>query len=1083
MTTNSKTPSSKTNSPNVSGWLALHSSRTQLTPLLALFGLILGIFAALVTPREEEPQIDVTMANVFVPFAGASPKEVASLVTTPMEQILDEIGDVEHITSISKPGLSVTTVQFKVGIPRTEALVRLYNAVHSNNDWRPANLNIGPVLVKPKGIDDVPVVALTLWTDDPSRGALELTQIAHGLETDLKRIPGTRDIDTIGAVQPTVRVLLSPEKLSAHGIAIAELRNALQLNNSVSHAGDLVNHNQAIPVQAGTFFSRPEDLGNLVVGLHDGRPVYLSAVATIEYGAPENTQYVSYARSSDKLTAPAVTVEVSKKAGENAVIIAQKVIERVELLKGVLIPDGVNVSISRNYGETANDKANKLIQKLIFASLSVIVLVALTMGIREAVVVGAAVVLTLAITLFASWSYGFTLNRVSLFALIFSIGILVDDAIVIVENVHRHLKLSGGKVLDIIPVAVGEVGGPTILATFTVIAALLPMAFVSGLMGPYMSPIPINASIGMFISLVIAFTFTPWLTNKLLADHTLPSDDNAQNSKTDKLTQSTHAFFNKLMTPFLGDDKRRNRYGLIGALILLIVLACSLAVFKLVVLKMLPFDNKSEFQIVVDLPEGSSLEKTNALLGELSTYLLSVEEVTDLQLYAGTASPIGFNGLVRQYYLRQASNLGDIQVNLQDKHIRERVSHDIARSVRPHLTEIAKAYQAEIKVVEPPPGPPVYAPLVAEVYGPDYAGQIEFSRQLREQFARTEDLVDVDDSIDAYQGKKPARYLVHVDRERAAHLGISQQQVSDALAVALSSEDVAYLHTEHAKYPIPIQLDFSVADKANIEDLLQIEVRNQSGDLIPLSTFTTAQLTTWQQTIYHKDLLPVVYVTGDVAGTLDSPLYGMFDIVSELGDSIEQYYIQQPDTPFAYSIKWDGEWQITYETFRDMGAAYAVGLLLIYMLVVSQFHSYVVPLVIMAPIPLTLIGIMPGHALLGAQFTATSMIGMIALAGILVRNSILLVDFINHSVMSGMNLEAAIINAASVRAKPIVLTAIAAMLGAFFILDDPIFNGLAVSLIFGILVSTVLTLLVIPLLYYALLRRKGLQVEDSISAS
>lgn len=1064
---------------NISGIIAQHSTRSHLTPLIALFVFLLGVFAALVTPREEEPQIDVTMANVFVPFLGASAKDVESLVTVPMEQVLAEIGGVEHIFSTSRPGMSVLTVQFDVGMPRTEALVRLYNAVHSNNDWRPANLGVGPVLIKPKGIDDVPVVALTLWTDDPARGALELTQIAHSLEIELKRIPGTRNINTIGAVQPTVRVLLSPEKLSAHGIAIDELRRALQVNNAVSHAGDLVNLDQAIPMQAGEFFSRPEELGNLVVGLHNGRPVYLSAVASIEFGAGENKQYVTYARSSDNLVAPAVTVEISKKPGENAVNIAEQIVQRIEMLKGVLIPQGVEVSVTRNYGETANDKANKLIQKLIFASLSVIVLVALTMGIREAIVVGAAVILTLAITLFASWVYGFTLNRVSLFALIFSIGILVDDAIVVVENIHRHLSLSDKKLIDVIPIAVAEVGGPTILATFTVIAALLPMAFVSGLMGPYMSPIPINASMGMFISLIVAFTFTPWLCNRLLAQHDSTSFDNNSNNSThnnqpNKLTLATHNFFSRLMQPFLGDAKRRNRYTLMGSLIVLIFMACSLVAFKLVVLKMLPFDNKSEFQVVVDLPEGSSLENTNALLGELSTYLLSVKEVANLQVYAGTASPIGFNGLVRQYNLRQTSNLGDIQVNLLDKHERDRASHDIAREVRSYLVAIAERYQASIKVVEPPPGPPVFAPLVAEVYGPDYAGQIEITQQLRVQFSNTNDVVDVDDSIDAYFGKKPPRYIVHVDRERAAHLGISQKQAVDALAVALSGDNVSYLHTGHAKYPVPIQLDFTPANKAKIEDLLQIEVRNEKGVLISLAAFTDVKLSTWQQTIYHKDLLPVVYVTGDVAGNLDSPLYGMFDLVGQLGDSIQQYFIRQPDTPFAYSIKWDGEWQITYETFRDMGAAYAVGLLLIFMLVVSQFRSYLVPLIIMAPIPLTLIGIMPGHALLGAQFTATSMIGMIALAGILVRNSILLVDFINHSVALGVNLEQAIINSISVRSKPIILTALAAMLGAFFILDDPIFNGLAVSLIFGILVSTILTLLVIPLLYYALLRRKGL---------
>lgn len=1050
----------------LSGTIAKHASRSQLTLLLAIAGLLLGIFAAITTPREEEPQIDVTMANVFVPFPGASAADVASLVTVPMEQVLAEIEGVEHIYSSSRPGIAVLTVEFTVGVPRTEALVRLYNATQSNNDWRPANLGVGPVLVKPKGIDDVPIVALTLWTADPSRGAYELTQIAHGLETALKRVPGTRNINTIGATSKTVRVLLSPEKLSAHGISIADLRQALQSHNTVSYAGELINNNAVIEVQAGAFFSRPEDLGDLVVGMHDGRPVYLQAVADIVAGPPENTQYVWHARASDGLTSPAVTVEISKKPGENAVDIATAVIERAEQLKGVLIPAGVEVSVTRNYGATADDKANKLIQKLIFASISVVVLVAFAMGMREAIVVGAAVVLTLGITLFASWAYGFTLNRVSLFALIFSIGILVDDAIVVVENIHRHMGLqpdTGAKrVIDIIPVAVSEVGGPTILATFTVIAALLPMAFVTGLMGPYMGPIPINASMGMFISLVVAFTFTPWLTNIMLSQTT------TTHSKVDPLTAKSERFFTRVLSPFLGNDNRRNRYLLIGGLLALIVAACSLAAVKLVVLKMLPFDNKSEFQLLVDLPEGSTVEQTNRVLSELSVALLAVKEVTDVQAYAGTSSPISFNGLVRQYYLRAAPNLGDLQVNLVDKHDRERPSHEIALAVRPQLHAIGERYQAAIKVVEVPPGPPVLAPLVAEVYGPDYAGQLDLAQVLAQRFRDTQDVVDVDTTVET----AAPRLIIHVDRERAAHLGVSQQQVSDALAVALGGADISYLHTGSSKYPVPIRLDFDAASKANIGDVMQLKVRSINGALVPLSAFTRIEVSVHEQTIYHKDLLPVVYVTGDVAGVIDSPLYGMFDLVGQLGDSVEQYYIQQPATPFSYSVKWDGEWQITYETFRDMGAAYSVGLLLIYMLVVSQFRSYLVPLIIMAPIPLTLIGIMPGHALLGAQFTATSMIGMIALAGILVRNSILLVDFINHSLAEGMPLEQSIIHSASVRAKPIILTAVAATMGAFFILDDPIFSGLAVSLIFGILVSTVLTLLVIPVLYYALLRRQ-----------
>lgn len=1052
------------NNLGFSGKIARFASRSQLTPLLALFGLVLGIFAALITPREEEPQIDVTMANVFVPFPGASARDVESLVTAPMEQILGEIRDVEHILSSSRPGMAVLTVQFEVGVPRTEALVRLYNAIQSNDDWRPPGLAVGPVLVKPKSIDDVPIVTLTLWTDDTAKGATDLTQIAHSLETELKRVPGTRDIETVGASQPTVRVLLSPERLAAHGMTIAALRQALQGQNTASHAGEVVADNLAVPVQAGEFFSRPDELGDLVVGMHDGRPVYLQAVADVEFGPPENEHYVWHARASDRLRAPAVTVQISKKPGENAPDIAAQVIQRVEDLHGVVIPDDVTVTVSRNYGETANDKANTLIKKLIFATLSVIVLVVLTMGVREALVVGAAVLLTLAITLFASWAYGFTLNRVSLFALIFSIGILVDDAIVVVENIHRHMTLSAKNILQVIPAAVAEVGGPTILATFTVIAALMPMAFVTGLMGPYMSPIPINASMGMFISLVVAFTFTPWLSNRLLKHH------EGGHSKIDRLADHTEGFFTRLMRPFLGDEKgkRRNRYGLVALMLVLILLAGSLVAFRLVVLKMLPFDNKSELQIVLDMPEGSALEQTNAALAEMADYLLTVDEVTHLQVYAGTAAPIGFNGLVRQYYLRQAPYQGDIQVNLTDKHDRHRSSHEIARSIRSALTEIGADYQAAVKVVEVPPGPPVFAPLVAEVYGPDYQGQIAVAREVRELFATTADVVDVDDSIES----KTDRYVVKVDRERAAHLGISQQQVTDTLAVALGGEDVAYLRTGHGKYPVPIRLNYGTAEKAELKDVLQTRVRARDGALVPISAFTRIQTSEREQTIHHKDLLPVVYVTGDVAGQVDSPLYGMFEMVGALGERIGQFFVRQPATPFAYSVKWDGEWQVTYETFRDMGAAYSVGLLLIFMLVVSQFRSYLVPLIIMAPIPLTLIGIMPGHALLGAQFTATSMIGMMALAGILVRNSILLVDFINHSLREGRRLEEAIIHSASVRAKPIVLTALAATLGGFFILDDPIFNGLAVSLIFGIFVATILTLLLIPLLYYGLLRRK-----------
>jgi multidrug efflux pump subunit AcrB len=711
--------------------------------------------------------------------------------------------------------------------------------------------------------------------------------------------------------------------------------------------------------------------------------------------------------------------------------------------------------------------------------LSVVLLVLFALGWREAVVVGTAVVLTLALTLFASWAMGFTINRVSLFALIFSIGILVDDAIVIVENIHRHMTLGAKKLLDAIPPAVDEVGAPTILATFTVIAALLPMAFVSGLMGPYMRPIPINASAGMLLSLLIALTVTPWLAYKLLSRHHVAEDASQGGTN---IAVRLKRLFQRVLTPFLDPERgARRRLMLFGGMVAAVLLAALLAVVQLVVLKMLPFDNKSEFQVVVDLPEGAPLERTNALLVDLAQILVDVPEVRHVQGYAGTAAPVNFNGLVRQYYLRSGANVGDLQVNLVDKHERTRKSHDIARALRPALTAIGKKYAASIKVTEVPPGPPVMAPLVAEVYGPDAQRAREIARALQAKFATTPGIVDIDTSMEG----DATRDVVIVDRERAARLGITQAQIAEALALAVSGVDATYLRDGASKYPVPIRLRLPAGEQANLAQLLAIRVRAHDGRLVPLSEMVRVEQQPWEQTLYHKDLAPVVYVMADEAGALDSPLYGMFSVVSQLkadklaGAEVDQYFFAQPADTSRFAVKWDGEWQITFETFRDMGLAYSAGLLLIYLLVVAQFRSYLVPLVIMAPIPLTAIGVMPGHALLGAQFTATSMIGMIALAGIIVRNSILLVDFINHARDQGMALADAVIEACAVRAQPIALTAVAAMGGAFFILDDPIFNGLAISLIFGILVSTVLTLVVIPLLYYALMARKPFTLEKS----
>jgi multidrug efflux pump subunit AcrB len=1062
----------------ISGRLAQAFLGRKLTPLLAVAALLAGAFAVLITPREEEPQIDVTFANVIVAFPGASAEQVENLVASPMEKVLGEIAGVEHIVSASRPGVAVLGIQFEVGEPRNDAIVRLYNAIYSNQDWQPPNAGVLQPLVKPKGIDDVPVVTLTLWTRDPARGGPELGQVARSIEAEIKRVPGTRNVYTVGAPQSVVRVDLDAQKLSGFGLTVDELGAALQAANVVRHAGNLVGGNEVVAVDAGAFLADRDEIAGLVVGARDGRPVFLEDVATVTAGPAQPDSYVWLGTGPGAKSrgiaatahAPAVTIAISKKPGENAIDVANHVIRRVDQLRGTFIPAGVEATVTRNYGVTANDKAKKLIQKLLFATISVVVLVVLAMGRREAVVVGAAIVVTLAATLFASWAWGFTINRVSLFALIFSIGILVDDAIVIVENIHRHMRLPenrGAALAQIIPRAVDEVGGPTILATFTVIAALLPMAFVSGLMGPYMSPIPINSSMGMLISLAVALIFTPWLCRKLLGGHAAAHDDAA--------SPWVRKVFERTMQPFLGAGparKRRHRlyWGVAGA----IAGAMLLVAAKLVVMKMLPFDNKSEFQVIVNLPEGTTVETTAHVLEEIAREVRALPEVSDYQAYAGTAAPINFNGLVRQYYLRESPELGDLQVNLVDKHDRSRHSHEIALAVQPALAQIGRKFGASVQVVEVPPGPPVLAPLVAEVYGPGHAARLRVATGVRQVFDNTPDIVGVDDSIEAAS----KRFVIEVDRQKAALLGVSQQRIVAAVGTALSGADATYARPGLERYPIPVRLELSMADKADLGATLALEVRAADGTAVPLSELVTVRAARHDGTIYHKDLLPVVYVTGDMAGRLDSPLYGMFRMVGAIADTppggaaIEQRFVGQPDDPNQVAIKWDGEWQITYETFRDMGAAYAVGLVLIYLLVVAQFGSYVLPLIIMAPIPLTIIGVMPGHAVLGAQFTATSMIGMIALAGIIVRNSILLVDFIDAEIRAGRALEDAVLRAGIVRAKPIALTGLAAMIGAFFILDDPIFNGLAVALIFGILVSTVLTLLVIPVLYYAYLKRQ-----------
>ena len=1060
---------------SISGRIAALFQRAQITPLLALVALLLGIFAVMVTPREEEPQINVTMANVLVPFPGAAVRDVEQMVAVPAEQVLSRIVGVEHVMSVSRPGVAVLTVQFKVGVPRSEALVRLHDTIRDNADWLPKGLGVMEPLIKPKGVDDVPIVTLTLFSKNTETGAYSLERVAHSMEADLKRVKGTQDVQTLGGPERAVLVQIEPERMAGFGVTVSDLRMALQSANSGLPVGELIAGNKSVSIEAGPFLSQAADVADLVVGVQGGRPVFLKDVAKVEEGPLPATRYVTHGlgQAAGGGEYPAVTLAITKKPGENAIDVANAVMDRVAALRGTVIPADVEVAETRNYGATANDKAQKLIQKLLFATASVVALVFIALGKREAAIVGTAVILTLTVTLFASWAWGFTLNRVSLFALIFSIGILVDDAIVVVENIHRHQQLYPGKTLaEIIPGAVDEVGGPTILATLTVIAALLPMAFVSGLMGPYMSPIPINASMGMLLSLVIAFVVTPWLARIWMK----ASHADAAHAAPTGLAAKLGPLFERVFAPLLNNEQGGRNRKLLGlGIAALIAISLVLPATGLVLLKMLPFDNKSEFQVVVDMPVGTPVEETAAVMRELGAYLAQQPEVTDYQAYAGTSSPINFNGLVRQYYLRSGGEVGDMQVKLVDKSQRKDQSHAIATRLRPALQAIGQRLGANVKVVEMPPGPPVLAPIVAEVYGPDAEGRRSVAKAVRAIFEKTDNVVDVDDSSIA----AAPRQLLLVDRRKAAALGIPQQAIVTTLRAGLAGEAATYLH-DGSKYPAAALIQLPAERHGDLSALLQLTVRGASGKLVPIRELVTVTDSEREQPVIHKDLLPVNFVTADMAGKLDSPLYGMFQMRSAIqkiqtpdGQALTEYFIHQPSDAWrGYALKWDGEWQITYETFRDMGAAYAVGLVLIYLLVVAQFGSYLTPLIIMAPIPLTIIGVMPGHALLQSQYTATSMIGMIALAGIIVRNSILLVDFIHLQVKEGVPFKQAIVQSAITRAQPIMLTGGAAMLGAFFILDDPIFNGLAISLIFGIFVSTVLTLVVIPTLYYAAYRRQ-----------
>ncbi|MCP9472673.1 MAG: efflux RND transporter permease subunit [Nitrospira sp.] len=1073
----------------LSGRIAALFIGSKLTPLIMLGALLLGLFAVIATPREEEPQIVVPMADVWLPFPGASAKIVEEQLTKPFERKISEIKGVEYVYSISRPGGALIIVRFYVGQPMEQSLVDLYDKLMSNQDLLPPGAE--PFLVKPKDVNDVPIVTITL--SSRRYGAFELSRLGEQVLEEIKKVGGTAGGFIVGGRPRELRVQLDPARLKAYGLTPLNIAGIIRGENLALPTGRFDSRNQSFLVEAGRFIRSREDLEGLVVSVSERRPVYLRQVADVIDGPAEVTSYVWFgqgkaaARSSSTEPASrettsrpdgqeslfeeesAVTVAIAKQGGVNAVTVAEQVIRKIEEMKGVLIPADVRVTVTRDYGETAQEKANELLWHLAVAVVAVVVFLGVALGPRPALVVSIAIPLTLALTLFTSMLIGYTINRVTLFALIFSIGILVDDAIVVVENTYRHLMLRLRPHDEASIYAVDEVGNPTILATFTVIAALLPMAFVSGLMGPYMRPIPINASIAMFFSLLVAFVVIPWFCRTCYREGATVKGVEHERGE----AGLTARIYRLALTPLL--QRPFLAYSFLTLVALLLVGSCFMFYTRHVAVKMLPFDNKSEIQVVIDMPEGTTLEETARAAKALTSYIRTVPEVRDYQAYVGTASPFNFNGLVRHYFLRSQPHEADIQINLAAKDKREAQSHEIARRIRRPIQDIARLYGANVKVVEVPPGPPVQSVLVAEIYGPDYQRQQAVAKEIRALFESTPGVVDVDDSIEADQVK----YVVTVDRAKAALAGIPSEEIVHTLRMALEGTAVGSVHIPQEKRPVLITLRFPLKERTGHEHLGEIALRTKSGGLVPLSELLSVEQTAQEKSIYHKNQKPVVYVVADVGGVgaekAESPVYGVLGVGKKLEDyrpaegyRIEQYYASQPWSEDKLSMKWDGEWHITYETFRDMGVAFAVAMLLIYLLIVGQFQSFLTPLIIMAPIPLTLIGILPGHWLMGSYFTATSMIGFIALAGIIVRNSILLVDFIQLQERSGVPPLEAVITAGVIRTRPILLTAAALMVGAFVIILDPIFQGLAVSLLFGVGASTLLTLIVIPVLYYRL---------------
>jgi multidrug efflux pump subunit AcrB len=1053
----------------IAGRLAHAFLNSKLTPLFIVTSLAIGIFAVAVIPREEDPQILVPMLDITTAMPGASPAEVEQRVTLPIEMLVHQISGVEYVYSTSSPGQSLVIVRFLVGTPQEDALIKVYSKLYSNFDRMPPG--VSQPIIKARSIDDVPILSLTLW--GAHYNGYQLRAIADEVEHNIQQTSDVSETSIIGGLPRTLRVLLSTTKLNAYGLSPLAIVGHLQAANASLQAGSFAENNREIRVDAGNLFASKKDLESVVVAVDHGRPVYLRDVADrIVDGPADPANYVLFGTTDVSAGShqtphqyPAVTITVAKRKGTNATVIANAVLKRVQEMKGVQIPNDVTVTTTRNYGETAKAKSDELLEHLLLATLSVTLLVALFLGWRESGVVLLAIPVTLALTMSVFYFLGYTINRVTLFALIFSIGILVDDAIVVVENIVRHFRLPENQSRscnDVAVEAVAEVGNPTILATFAVIAAVLPMAFVRGLMGPYMRPIPVGASAAMLFSLMVAFVVSPWAAIRLLGKHLGGArilEPEHENWRT--------KLYRRVMTPLIASGRNRMLF-FIGVVILLLI-SMAMVPLGLVRVKMLPFDNKSELQVIVNMPDGTPLEQTARVVQALGDELAKQPDVLNYQTYTGTSGPYNFNGLVRHYYMRRLPNQADIQVNLLPAKQRSDQSHTIAKRLRPLLLAVGNQYGARIQVSEVPPGPPVIQTLVAEVYGPDLDGQTRVAQQIKSIFQNTPGVVDTDWYVEDPQ----PRLVIHVDEVKAAQNGIAVSDVAHALALALSGTQVGLLHDGNAREPVPAIVEFDRPDRSSEQALENIHLPGADGSMVSLRELVTIDHETIQRSIYHKNLRRVVYVTGDVAGAEESPVYAILKMNKALdhltlpaGYTLTRYNAVLPESTDHYSMKWDGEWHITIEVFRDLGLAFAAVLVLIYVLVVGWFRSFIVPLIIMAPIPLTLVGILPAHWILGAFFTATSMIGFIAGAGIIVRNSIILVDFIELRRRQGVPLAEAVIDAGAIRFRPMLLTAAAVVVGASVILTDPIFQGLAVSLIAGAVASTFLSWPTIPILYY-----------------